>query len=102
MAEGEQGLALQGVDAGEAEGGAVAAAGWGVGQAGVGAGPVQSGGEGVDEELLCPISMCLMTDPVTAADMHTYQRAALDEYIAYRLGRECAPWLPCGTCFCAT
>lgn len=31
--------------------------------------------------LQCPIGICLLTDPVTAADGHTYQRAELEKWI---------------------
>jgi pyridoxal/pyridoxine/pyridoxamine kinase len=33
------------------------------------------------DELSCPISMLLMTDPVVADDGHTYQREAIEEWI---------------------
>jgi hypothetical protein len=33
------------------------------------------------EELSCPISMQLMTDPVVADDGHTYQRHAIETWI---------------------
>ena len=29
----------------------------------------------------CPIGICLMTDPINAADGHTYQRAELERWI---------------------
>jgi hypothetical protein len=33
------------------------------------------------DELSCPISFQLMTDPVVADDGHTYQREAIEEWI---------------------
>jgi hypothetical protein len=33
------------------------------------------------DELSCPISFQLMTDPVVAEDGHTYQRQAIEEWI---------------------
>jgi hypothetical protein len=33
------------------------------------------------EELSCPISMQLMTDPVVADDGHTYERHAIEAWI---------------------
>jgi uncharacterized protein YbgA (DUF1722 family) len=29
----------------------------------------------------CPIGICLLTDPINAADGHTYQRAELERWI---------------------
>jgi hypothetical protein len=34
------------------------------------------------EELSCPISFQLMTDPVMAEDGHTYQRDAIEQWIS--------------------
>jgi pyridoxal/pyridoxine/pyridoxamine kinase len=34
------------------------------------------------DELSCPISFQLMTDPVLADDGHTYQRQAIEEWIS--------------------
>jgi hypothetical protein len=34
------------------------------------------------EELSCPISMQLMTDPVMADDGHTYQRDVIEQWIS--------------------
>jgi pyridoxal/pyridoxine/pyridoxamine kinase len=42
------------------------------------------------EELSCPISMQLMTDPVMADDGHTYQRDAIETWIKKcTAGKEC-------------
>jgi hypothetical protein len=42
------------------------------------------------EELSCPISMQLMTDPVMADDGHTYQRDAIETWIKKcTTGKEC-------------
>jgi hypothetical protein len=42
------------------------------------------------EELSCPISMQLMTDPVVADDGHTYQRETIEEWIEKcTAGEEC-------------
>jgi len=31
--------------------------------------------------LHCPVNICLLTDPITAVDRHTYQRAELERWI---------------------
>jgi hypothetical protein len=49
-------------------------------------------------DLLCPISLDLLTDPVVAADGHTYQRGALREYFATRRAGE---WMIRGADVCA-
>jgi hypothetical protein len=42
------------------------------------------------EELSCPISMQLMTDPVVADDGHTYERHAIEAWIKKcTAGKEC-------------
>jgi pyridoxal/pyridoxine/pyridoxamine kinase len=42
------------------------------------------------DELSCPISMQLMTDPVMADDGHTYQRDAIETWIKKcTAGKEC-------------
>jgi hypothetical protein len=42
------------------------------------------------DELSCPISIQLMTDPVVADDGHTYQRDAIEAWInKCTAGREC-------------
>ena len=44
----------------------------------------RSGGDSMDvilDELKCPISQQLFQEPVTAADGHTYERAAIEEHI---------------------
>jgi pyridoxal/pyridoxine/pyridoxamine kinase len=42
------------------------------------------------DELSCPISIQLMTDPVMADDGHTYQRDAIEAWInKCTSGREC-------------
>ena len=33
------------------------------------------------DELLCPITLCVMTDPVLAMDGHTYERAAIEDWL---------------------
>ena len=35
----------------------------------------------VPEDLLCPISLTLMTDPIVAVDGHTYQRKSFLTYV---------------------
>jgi hypothetical protein len=37
-------------------------------------------GNGAPNNLLCPISRCLMADPVTAADGHTYERSSIETW----------------------
>ena len=39
--------------------------------------------DGAPDDLLCPISCELMTDPVFAMDGITYQRAAIQQHIDY-------------------
>ena len=39
-------------------------------------------GNGIPEDLLCPISHELMIDPVLAADGHAYERASIEEWLA--------------------
>ena len=34
------------------------------------------------KELLCPINHTLMTDPVTCADGHSFERAAIERWLA--------------------
>jgi hypothetical protein len=42
------------------------------------------------DELSCPISLKLMTDPVVADDGHTYQRDAIEAWILKCItGKEC-------------
>lgn len=36
----------------------------------------------VPEQLLCPITGCAMADPVVAADGHSYERAAIEQWFA--------------------
>jgi hypothetical protein len=33
------------------------------------------------DEIVCPITFKIMEDPVTAADGHTYERSAIQEWI---------------------
>jgi hypothetical protein len=33
------------------------------------------------DEIICPITLKIMTDPVIAADGHTYERSAISEWI---------------------
>ena len=33
------------------------------------------------EELVCPITMCLMSDPVVAQDGHAYERRAIEKWL---------------------
>lgn len=40
------------------------------------------------EELLCPISLCLMDDAVLAADGHHYQRGIFEEYIKRTVAKD--------------
>jgi hypothetical protein len=35
----------------------------------------------VPDELLCPITLCIMQDPVLAMDGHTYERAAIEDWL---------------------
>jgi hypothetical protein len=42
------------------------------------------GGGGVPNELMCPITLCVMTDPVLAMDGHTYERAAIERWLRTR------------------
>ena len=42
------------------------------------------GGGGVPNELLCPITLCIMSDPVLAMDGHTYERAAIERWLRAR------------------
>ena len=44
--------------------------------------PLQYLEQGATEDLICPLSGSLMTDPVLGSDGVTYQRTALDTYIA--------------------
>ena len=44
--------------------------------------------QGAPENLLCPVSLALLSDPVIAADGMTYQRAALQQCIDYARQRE--------------
>lgn len=37
----------------------------------------------VPEEFLCPITAALMTDPVLGTDGHTYERAAITEWLTH-------------------
>ena len=39
--------------------------------------------------LKCPISLCVMDDPVVAADGHTYERACIEEWFA--MGKRTSP-----------
>ena len=39
--------------------------------------------EGAPDDLVCPISFTLMTDPVVAMDGNIYQRSAIEEHIEY-------------------
>lgn len=54
------------------------------------------GEEGAPDELLCPVSQMLLTDPVVAADGITYQREALQQCIDFARQRECIShaWMP--------
>eukprot|EP00887_Chlorella_sp_A99_P002971 scaffold24.g2971.t1 len=45
-------------------------------------------------ELLCPITREPMRDPVLAADGRTYERAAIEAWIAQQLGKGCLPDSP--------
>jgi hypothetical protein len=38
--------------------------------------------EGIPHDFLCPITLERMSDPVVAADGHTYERSAIEEWIA--------------------
>jgi ankyrin repeat protein len=38
----------------------------------------------IDEELICPITQCLMRDPVTTVDGHAYEREAITQWLATR------------------
>jgi len=46
--------------------------------------------EGIPHDFLCPITLDRMSDPVIAADGHTYERAAIEEWIAS--GRTTSPF----------
>lgn len=46
---------------------------------------------GLGELLLCPITQEIMTDPVVAADGHSYERAAIAQWIATRGARALSP-----------
>ena len=35
-----------------------------------------------DDELLCPITLCIMKDPVVAADLMTYERGAIEDWLS--------------------
>jgi hypothetical protein len=35
----------------------------------------------IPDELLCPITLCVMADPVVAMDGHTYERAAIADWL---------------------
>ncbi len=43
-----------------------------------------SGSGSVPNELMCPITLCVMTDPVLAMDGHTYERAAIERWLRAR------------------
>merc|ERR1711871_1351969 len=50
------------------------------GKAGAAA-PLSPGGVHVPDEFKCPISMELMSDPVTCVDGHSYERAAITTWL---------------------
>jgi hypothetical protein len=56
------------------------------------------------DDYLCPVGMCLMTDPVVAADGRTYQREALQQVIDWAREREWGDadlsWGPSCACTC--
>ncbi|EKX31328.1 hypothetical protein GUITHDRAFT_75562, partial [Guillardia theta CCMP2712] len=41
--------------------------------------------QGALPSFICPISMALMTDPVTCCDGHTYQRSSIETWLRHRL-----------------
>jgi hypothetical protein len=41
-------------------------------------------GDAPPAELVCPITLCVMRDPVVAADGHAYERAAISEWLSRR------------------
>uniref|UniRef100_A0A7S1VV23 U-box domain-containing protein n=1 Tax=Grammatophora oceanica TaxID=210454 RepID=A0A7S1VV23_9STRA len=57
-----------------------------------GAGPSQSD---PPSELLCPITLDLMKDPVIAADGHTYERSAIEQVFNQSTNRSNNPVSPC-------
>ncbi len=48
-------------------------------------------GGGLSELLICPIIQEMMTDPVVAADGHSYERAAIAQWIETRGARTLSP-----------
>jgi hypothetical protein len=48
-------------------------------------------GNGVPRGLMCPITLTLMADPVIAADGHTYERSAIEQWLANRANANRSP-----------